>query len=40
MKEVKIEKLGGELQLGEVDAPKPADDQILVKSLWTAMNPV
>lgn len=40
MKEVVFEKLGAQPTLSETEKPKPGDDQILVKSLWTAMNPV
>ena len=40
MKEVIFEKIGSQPTLGETEKPVPADDQILVKSLWTAMNPV
>ena len=40
MKEVIFEQLGSQPIIGEVERPSPQDDQILVKSLWTAMNPV
>ena len=41
MKGVICEKQGGQLKLvDDVEKPKPGPDQLLVKSLWLAMQPV
>jgi NADPH:quinone reductase-like Zn-dependent oxidoreductase len=40
MKGVIFEKQGAEPTIAEAETPTPADDQILVKSLYTAMNPM
>ena len=41
MKGVIVEKIGAAATVVDnLDVPEPADDQILVKSLCTAMNPV
>lgn len=41
MKGVIVEKVGAEPKVVDsLDRPKPGSDQVLVKSLWTAMNPV
>ena len=41
MKGVTVEKAGEELKLVDyLERPKPGPDQILVKSLYTAINPV
>ena len=40
MKEVIIEQAGGDLKVVDGERPSPDSSQVLVKSLWTAMNPV
>ena len=40
MKAVVFESQGAEPKVGDIDVPKPGPDQILVKSIYTAMNPV
>lgn len=40
MKEIIFEKQGAQPKLSTTERPRPGDDQILVKSLWAAMNPV
>lgn len=41
MKGVTVEKVGAEWAISEdLPVPEPADDQILVKSVYAAVNPV
>ena len=40
MKGAAAEKQGAELKVTDVPEPKLGDDQILVKSIYTAVNPV
>lgn len=41
MKGVILDKVGGELKLvDDVEKPKPVADQLLVKSLYMALNPM
>lgn len=41
MKGVIVEKLGGDLKVvSDLEKPRPGADQLLVKSLIVAMNPV
>ena len=40
MKEVVFPQQGAEPVLSETEKPSPGADQILVKSLWMAINPV
>ncbi|WPH02261.1 Hypothetical protein R9X50_00511700 [Acrodontium crateriforme] len=40
MREVIFDQAGAEPRIGETQVPVPNDDQILVKSLWAAMNPI
>src|ERR1700753_3263279 len=40
MKAAIVDTQGAELKIGDVPVPEPADDQILVKSIYAAINPV
>jgi NADPH:quinone reductase-like Zn-dependent oxidoreductase len=40
MKGVIFEAAGGPLKVVDLPVPEPSPDQILVKSLYTAINPV
>ena len=40
MKGITVEKVGAELKVADLPVPEPGEDQILVKSIFTAINPV
>jgi NADPH:quinone reductase-like Zn-dependent oxidoreductase len=40
MKSIQVDKVGGALNVVEVPVPEPADDQIVVKAIYAAVNPV
>jgi NADPH:quinone reductase-like Zn-dependent oxidoreductase len=40
MKSIQVDKVGGALTLVELPVPEPADNQIAVKVVYAAVNPV
>jgi NADPH:quinone reductase-like Zn-dependent oxidoreductase len=40
MKSIIVKTVNGEWEVGDVAVPEPADNQILVKSVYAAINPV
>lgn len=40
MKGIVFESQGAQPKVGDIDVPKPGPDQILVKSIYAALNPV
>jgi NADPH:quinone reductase-like Zn-dependent oxidoreductase len=40
MKAVLVKEVGAAAVVDELEVPEPAEDQVLVKSIYTAINPV